>query len=80
MPCNYAYINTPYKKNKTFTALSKKFSEKKKKPILSYPGLRYAHKKLIFACKKIFGKCLFAYKFQFAVEKKDFGIISECQL
>ena len=36
-----------------------------------YPGLRYAPKKLKFACqKKIFGKCLFEYKDRFAVEKK----------
>ena len=36
-----------------------------------YPGLlRYANKKLKFACKNFFGKCLFEYKTQFAVEKK----------
>ena len=29
---------------------------KRKKPILSYPGLRYAHKKLSFACKKTLGQ------------------------
>ena len=37
-----------------------------------YQGLRYAHKKLNFACKKfIFGKCLLEYKVRFAVEKKS---------
>ena len=38
--------------------------------ILSYQRLRYAHKKLKFACKFFFGICLFAYKIRFAVEKK----------
>ena len=43
----------------------------KKKPILVYPGLRYTHKKLNFACKTFFfQKCLFEYENQFAVEKK----------
>ena len=44
--------------------------------MLSYAGLRYAHKQLNFSCKKKFKKCLFAYKIGFAVEKKtktDFG-------
>ena len=41
------------------------------KPLLSYPGLSYANKKLNFACKKnFFGKSLFACKIRFAVEKK----------
>ena len=38
--------------------------------MLSYPGLRYAHKKLILAGKVFFEKCLFAYEYRFAVEKK----------
>ena len=39
--------------------------------MLSYPGLRYAHKILNFACKNFFfEKCLFAYENRFAVEKK----------
>ena len=43
----------------------------KKNPKLSYPGLRYAHKKLNLESKQIFfGKCLFAYKIRFALEKK----------
>ena len=41
------------------------------KPILLYPGLRYAHKILNFACKIFFEKCLFAYENRFAVEKKN---------
>ena len=37
-----------------------------------YPGLRYAHKKNKFCIKKrSFGKCLLAYKNQFAGEKKN---------
>ena len=48
-----------------------------KNPILVYPGLRYTHKKLNFACKIFFfKKCLFEYENQFAVEnkhKKMFG-------
>ena len=48
-----AYINTPYKRNRIFSVFGKKnFKWKEKKPILSYPRLRYAHKKLNFACKK----------------------------
>ena len=44
----------------------KNFKWKEKKPILSYPGLRYAHKKLYFACQNFFfEKCLFAYKIWF---------------
>ena len=44
----------------------------KKNTTLSYPGIRYAHKKLNFACKKsFFGKCLLAYKIRFALEKKN---------
>ena len=42
--------------------------------ILVYPGLRYTHKKLNFACKIFFSKkCLFEYENHFAVEKKKFG-------
>ena len=44
--------------------------KRKYKPILSYPGLRYAQKILNFASKKNFEKCLFAYEIRFAVEKK----------
>ena len=36
--------------------LKKKNKWKEKKPLLSYPGLRYAHKKLNFACKKFFSE------------------------
>ena len=44
---------------------------KGKNSILVYPGLRYTHKKLNFACKIIFfEKCLFVYENQFAVAKK----------
>ena len=42
------YINMPYKKE-NFLAFLKKLSRRKgKNPILVYPGLRYAHKKLNF--------------------------------
>ena len=50
--------------------------KEKKNPILVYPGLRYTHKKLNFACKTLFFKnCLFEYENQFAIEKtqKNFG-------
>ena len=44
--------------------------EMEKNPILVYPGLRYAHKKLNFACKSFFfRKGLFEYENHFAVEK-----------
>ena len=49
-----AYINTPYKKMGFFSVFEKKWKWKEKKQMLSYPWLRYAHKKLNFACKKIF--------------------------
>ena len=40
-----AYINPPYLKNRIFQRFWKKnFRWKEKKPILSYPGLNYAHK------------------------------------
>ena len=46
--------------------------EGKKNPILVYPGLRYTHKKLNFACKIFFfKKYLFEYENQFAIEKKN---------
>ena len=51
--------------------LESKFEWKEKKTNLSYPGLRYAHKKLNYALKKKFRKMLFAYKIRFAVEKKN---------
>ena len=45
--------NTLYKKTGVFSVFEEKnLREKKKQPILSYPGLHYAHKKLNFACKK----------------------------
>ena len=43
-----------------------------KNSILVYPGLRYTHKKLNFACKTFFSKkCLFEYENHFKVEKKN---------
>ena len=44
-----------------------------------YPGLRYTHKKLNFAGKNFFEKCLFEYTTRFAVKKakKDFGANSK---
>ena len=42
------------KKKESSAFLKKKIWVKRKKLRLSYPGLRYAHKKLVFACKKIF--------------------------
>ena len=50
----------------------------KKNPLLLYPRLRYALKKLIYACKKIHRKCLLECKIRFAIEKKkqiSFGAI-----
>ena len=61
----------------------KLWREKEKNPILVYPGLRYTHKKLNFACKIFFKKCLFEYENQFAVEKKHkkfLGAISKKML
>ena len=50
--------------------LKKNTAKRKKKNLtLLYPGPCYAHKKINFACKKKFGKCLFAYKTRFAVGK-----------
>ena len=41
-----AYINTSYKRNRNFQLrFWTKIKWKEKKPILSYPGLRYVHKK-----------------------------------
>ena len=70
-----AYIKTPYNRNRNFQRFWKKnffLCEKKKKPNLSYPGLRYAHKKLIFACKNFFSKnvCL-RTKFDLRLKKKN---------
>ena len=65
-----AYINTPYKKKQMFLACLKKVIQRNGKiPIFVHRGLRYANKKLKFACKILFGKCLFEYKIQFEVEK-----------
>ena len=47
----------------------KNFSEKEKNPILEYPGVRYTHKKLNFALKLFFEKCLFEYKFDSRLKK-----------
>ena len=60
--------------------MTKLWREKKKNPITVYPGLRYTHKKLNFACKiYFFRKCLFEYENQFAVEKttKKFAAIKK---
>ena len=48
----------------------KSYPEKRKNVV--YPGLRYAAKKLKFACKIFFlWKCLFEYEIRFAVEKRN---------
>ena len=55
-----ACINTTYKRNRNSQRFEKKnSSEKEKKPILSYPGLRYAHRKLNFACRIFFFRKMF---------------------
>ena len=61
-----------YKRKRSFKRFEKNYAEKRKKnPMVVYPGLRYTHKKLNFACKIFFfKKCLFEYENQFAVEKK----------
>ena len=48
--------------------------------IFVHRGLRYAHKKLKFACKFFFGKCLFEYKIQFEVEKKTKKLLMQFQI
>ena len=50
----------------------KKNQVKRKKPILSYPGLRYAHKNFNFACKKNFSEnvCL-RTKFDLRLKKNQ---------
>ena len=59
-------------KKRIFSVLEKNVIQKRKKfPFFVYAELRYANKKSSFACKKrLLGKCLFEYKFRFAVEKK----------
>ena len=44
--------------------------KRKTKPKLSYPGLRYAHKKLNFACKKIFFRKIFFLRTKFDLRLK----------
>ena len=40
-----------------------------------YPGLRYAHKILNFACKKhFFEQCLFEYEIRFEVENENLEV------
>ena len=60
-------------KKEEFKAFSKKVMKRKgkKNPILVYPGLRYTHKKLNFACKIFFSKnvCLNT-KINLRLEKK----------
>ena len=52
-----AYKNMSYKRKRSFKRFWKKlWREKEKNPILVYPGLRYTHKKLNFACKFFFSK------------------------
>ena len=55
-----AYINMPYERSKelgVFSLFEKGYTEKRKKnPIVLCPGLRYADKKLKFACKVFFWK------------------------
>ena len=57
----------PYK-NRSFEHFLKNLS--RKIPIFMYPGLQYAHKNLMFACKSIFLKSFYDYKIRFAVEEK----------
>ena len=51
-----AYKNMSYKKRGILSVFEKSYEEKEKNPILVYPGLRYTHKKLNFACKIFFSK------------------------
>ena len=60
------------KKRGVLSVFEKSYEEKRKKnPILVYPGLRYTHKKLNFACKIFFSKnvCLNT-KINLRLEKK----------
>ena len=59
----------PYKK--VSSIFEKCYQEKREKNlILVYPGLRYTHKKINFACKILFfKKYFFEYENHFAVEK-----------
>ena len=62
----------PYKKYRSYRPFKKVLSkETEKNPILVYPGLRYAHQTIKFACKKkvFFSEYVF-YKNRIAVEKK----------
>ena len=75
-----AYINTPYKKMGFFSVFEKKWKWKEKKQMLSYPWLRYAHKKLNFACKKFFleNVCL-RTKFDLQLKKNLESPSKKCQ-
>ena len=53
-----------YKKRGVLSVFEKSYEEKtKENPLLVYPGLRYTHKKLNFACK------FFSQKFFVSVRK-----------
>ena len=56
---NHALIGTfkfEIQNKQTLRAFLKKLSwEMENKSLFVYPGLRYAHRKLVFACKSIFG-------------------------
>ena len=72
----------PYKKYRSYRPFKKVLSkETEKNPILVYPGLRYAHQTIKFACKKkvFFSEYVF-YKNRIAVEKKTKKIAANSKL
>ena len=70
-----------YKKREILSVFERSYEEKRKKPILVHPGLRYTPKKLNFACKIFFKKSVcFSTKINLQLKtkhKKVFGAISK---